>query len=588
MTCIRSSIIGSGSALVIALAMSAGCGKNREATSGTSGTSGTSATSASSAWEGELRSREAQIDKVIADNRQSFDAFDSGSLGDATLEMIPYVVFRVLQDLEPAVLSDSALNSVGFFPRADSPSGHNGITWTRPTAPDKTFALRYMTRTCASCHTGRVRLADGSMRLTRGGANTEINLHRFIGNLTATLKTNLGASADAPEYQAFRTRILDALASKPANSYFPNARDVSPDDAMKDVAAVTANIDAVLARMRVMNNQRLGGFALLQSHSYAHAANAPSLTDGAPGLVETSGLGSTSLVRVVGADKADAVLPPGPSKADIPAVWTIDPTGYANWDGTIRGFARSLTSSLAVVGDPSKIDIPTNALIQNFLGKLPPEPYPFAIDTAARARGEATYRANCSGCHATAGGRSRNDLVFDIGTDPLRAEAIRPLAVGVMGKLVTSICPASQPECAFDAQGPVVDPSSRRGYVAGPLRGVWAVAPYLHNGSVPTLRQLLVPSLRTDVPFLRGSVTYNQKDGGWEWEPSREAQLRAQGETAIALHDPRQAGFAPVGHGSTNNPMVTDGQGKSVRVAWSDSAADTATVDDLIAYLLSL
>jgi hypothetical protein len=35
-------------------------------------------------------------------NRGSFDAFDSGSLGDATLEMIPFVVFRVLQEIEPA------------------------------------------------------------------------------------------------------------------------------------------------------------------------------------------------------------------------------------------------------------------------------------------------------------------------------------------------------------------------------------------------------------------------------------------------------------------------------------------------------
>src|SRR5204863_9975225 len=129
---IRTSLIGASTAFVIALAMSAGCGKDREATpgtTGTSGTSGTSATSASSAWEREVRLREAQIDKVIADNRQSFDAFDSGSLGDATLEMIPFVVFRALQDLEPAVLSDNALNSAGFFPRADSPSGHNGITW---------------------------------------------------------------------------------------------------------------------------------------------------------------------------------------------------------------------------------------------------------------------------------------------------------------------------------------------------------------------------------------------------------------------------------------------------------------------------
>jgi mono/diheme cytochrome c family protein len=539
-------------------------------------------------WQDDVRSRQAQIEGVIAGNRQSFDAFDSGSLGDATLEMIPFVVFRALQELEPAVVGDAALNSVGFFPRTDSPTGHNGIAWTRPVAPDKTFALRYMTRTCSSCHTGRVRLGDGTMQLLPGGANTEINLHRFIGTLTAMLKTNLAASADAPAYQAFRKRIVDELASKPPEWYWGTAASAVPAaEAAQEVATVTANIDAVLARMRVMNDQRLGGFALLQSHSYTHGTNPPSLIDGAPGVVETSGLGSTSLVRVVGVDKADAVLPPGPSKADIPAVWMIDPNGYANWDGTIRGFARSLTSSLAVVGDPARIDIPTNALIQNFLGKLPPQPYPFAIDMSARARGEATYRANCAGCHATAAGRSRDDLVFDVGTDPLRAEAIRPLAVGVMGKLILTICPTAQPECRFDAQGPVVDPSARRGYVAGPLHGVWAVAPYLHNGSVPTLRQLLVPSLRPMTPFLRGSVSYDQKDGGWEWEPAKEAQLRARGETALALHDPRQAGFASLGHGSVA-PTITDGQGKSVRIAWSDGAADRGTVDDLIAYLLTL
>jgi hypothetical protein len=54
------------------------------------------------AWQDEVQSRRAEIDKVIADNRGSFDAFGSGSLGDATLEMIPFVVFRVLQEIEPA------------------------------------------------------------------------------------------------------------------------------------------------------------------------------------------------------------------------------------------------------------------------------------------------------------------------------------------------------------------------------------------------------------------------------------------------------------------------------------------------------
>ena len=83
-------------------------------------------------------------------------------------------------------------------------------------------------------------------------------------------------------------------------------------------------------------------------------------------------------------------------------------------------------------------------------------------------------------------------------------------------------------------------------------------------------------------------ATYNQTDGGWEWEPSKEAELRGRGDTAIALHDLRKAGFSPVGHGSVANPMLVDGRGKSVRVAWSNNAEDKRIVDDLIAYLLSL
>ena len=50
----------------------------------------------------------------------------------------------------------------------------------------------------------------------------------------------------------------------------------------------------------------------------------------------------------------------------------------------------------------------------------------------------------------------------------------------------------------------------------------------------------------------------------------------------------RQAGYAPVGHGSASQQTVTDKKGASVRIAWSDSAAYRQLVDDLIAYLLSL
>ena len=46
-------------------------------------------------------------------------------------------------------------------------------------------------RHCASCHTGRVRLDDGTMRLLHGNANTEMNVHLFIGRLTSVLKEQL-------------------------------------------------------------------------------------------------------------------------------------------------------------------------------------------------------------------------------------------------------------------------------------------------------------------------------------------------------------------------------------------------------------
>src|SRR5690606_36822110 len=42
------------------------------------------------------------------------------------------------------------------------------------------------------------------------------------------------------------------------------------------------------------------------------------------------------------------------------------------------------------------------------------------------------------------------------------------------------------------------------GYIAMQLDGIWLRAPYLHNGSVPTLRALLEPPQCRPVSFYRG------------------------------------------------------------------------------------
>ena len=132
--------------------------------------------------------------------------------------------------------------------------------------------------------------------------------------------------------------------------------------------------------------------------------------------------------------------------------------------------------------------------IHAYLMSLRPPKYPFAIDATLAARGEAVFGKSCASCHGTygEGGSYPNVRVplEEIGTDPVRLKA---LPVDGRRKYAESWF-------AVDASGgrqeTVVDPD---GYVAPPLDGVWASAPYLHNGSVPTLWHLLRPKERPAV-----------------------------------------------------------------------------------------
>ncbi len=53
------------------------------------------------------------------------------------------------------------------------------------------------------------------------------------------------------------------------------------------------------------------------------------------------------------------------------------------------------------------------------------------------------------------------------------------------------------------------------GYQAKSLAGIWATAPYLHNGSVPTIFHLLQPSRKRPKRFFTGSIQYDQKNLGY-------------------------------------------------------------------------
>ena len=58
---------------------------------------------------------------------------------------------------------------------------------------------------------------------------------------------------------------------------------------------------------------------------------------------------------------------------------------------------------------------------------------------------------------------------------------------------------------------PFVEPSLAilSTYRARPLDGIWATAPYLHNGSVPNLYQLLLPAVQRVTTFKVGSDQFD-------------------------------------------------------------------------------
>jgi hypothetical protein len=94
-----------------------------------------------------------------------------------------------------------------------------------------------------------------------------------------------------------------------------------------------------------------------------------------------------------------------------------------------------------------------------------------------------------------------------IGTDPKRAEGITTRYVAHVNSTW------------FGEKHPV--DNEMVGYQAPPLRGIWATAPYLHNGVVPNL-DLLLESSRRPAMFKRPRSTnmdeYDSINVGWKYE----------------------------------------------------------------------
>ena len=140
--------------------------------------------------------------------------------------------------------------------------------------------------------------------------------------------------------------------------------------------------------------------------------------------------------------------------------------------------------------------------IAAYLETLKPPRYPFAIDQALAKRGEAVFNDHCARCHGTYGTEAtyveKIIPLEELGTDPVR---LRALTVGHRTDYARNWL------SHYGKKKTITDPA---GYVAPPLDGIWASAPYFHNGSVPTLWHVLHPDRR---PVVWRAVKVGEADG---------------------------------------------------------------------------
>ena len=208
--------------------------------------------------------------------------------------------------------------------------------------------------------------------------------------------------------------------------------------------------------------------------------------------------------------------------SDFPSLWWQKPRDgmHLHWDGNNNSVdERNLSASLGAGVTPVTIDHERLQRVRDWIWTLAPPTYPYAIDAALAARGESLYQQYCVDCHADH--RFRDGIIEgsrvgqvtplpEIDTDPYRLHSY------------TYTFATNQYTLYPDSRYRFTHFRKTDGYANQPLDGVWARAPYLHNGSVPTLRDILEPPENRPSIFYRGYDVFDQENVGFVSDVPRE------------------------------------------------------------------
>ena len=392
--------------------------------------------------------------------RNAEDHFKYGSIGSETVNGFPILVFKALPVMFRDQIGPTGYRRFGMLYETERSELPVGMSRRVVSGVERVWL------NCAVCHVGTYRLAlnDQPMFIYGAPANN-LRLHdliRFflkVGSDPRFTADNLIAAINGPEVNG-NLNFFDRLIYR--YIVFPR---------------VQAALQQLAQRISFVNRQADWGPGRVDTFNPYKAIQFNFPMD--PAHISDTELNGSS---------------------DYPAIWQQRPREglHLHWDGNNTSVdERNLSAALGAGVTPVTVDIDSIHLVRDWIWTLPAPQFPASagIDGAKADHGRRLFAEYCASCH----GMKNATGIYDYDTNRYpRLGQIEPLDhIGTdYGRWSSYTQNFSAAQNTLYAGYPWRFSHFRKtgGYANQPLDGIWARSPYLHNGSVPTLRDLLDPA----------------------------------------------------------------------------------------------
>lgn len=445
-------------------------------------------------------------------------------------EIMPYAWILALEqkDNQTAFLDAANIERFRYLPRKKTTGNPDGmpVGWTQ--GKDAAGKL-WFGFTCAACHTTQLDTINPATKQPLGirvdGAPTLADFSGLSRDLVAALQATL---ADPAKFERFAKQVLGGA--------------VSPND----LAALRGELEIQTASLDMRNRINQApiqyGFGRIDAIGFILNQTMSML----PGMPENA--------------------KPSDAPASYPFLWGTDQSDVVQWTGfagNSSGGGTMVRNGGEVIGVFGKVTLTKSdtyasslmienlGSVENWVRELNSPAWPEdalpKIDRDKAAAGKSLYADACASCHqvidrsaaiATAY-KAVITPIAELRTDPVELDnlnnrtytagiyegkksavlagavisspttGLNPLINAVVGSLLAHGIETMRAFADEYATRTAAPGAIAAGYKGRPLNGIWATAPYLHNGSVPNLYELLLPEEQRSKSFLLGSRTFD-------------------------------------------------------------------------------